>query len=189
MTSGERKRVENRFTQMDCFVLAGGKSNAAEDFQREGDYTRIEKGYRRYAAVFEKVTLVLKEEQATERYLNYPHICDDEPTHGAVAGIRAALSKSDSEAVFIGSTDITEFPLELAVDLVRRYDGEMFLGYNDHQKGPDTVQPLFGIYSKKLAARLLKAGQSTEELAELIRDEGRLMPLPGDTPADQTGLR
>ncbi|MCP4686072.1 MAG: hypothetical protein GY867_11605, partial [bacterium] len=69
--------MDNRFAEMDCFVLAGGRSNPGEDFQPAGDLTRIEKGYRRYAAVFEKVKLVLKKDQATERYLNYPHICDN----------------------------------------------------------------------------------------------------------------
>jgi hypothetical protein len=62
----EKIRMANRFTQMDCFILAGGPHNPTKDFEPEGDLTRLENGYRRYAAIFEKVRLVLKPEQATE---------------------------------------------------------------------------------------------------------------------------
>ncbi len=166
----------NRFAEMDCFVLAGGRSNEAQDFLTEGGLPRLEKSYRRYATIFEKVRLVLKPGQARERYLNYPHICDEDSRRGVEVGIMAALRQSRSEALFIGSSDIVDFPLELAVDLVRKYDGELFLGYCDDSS--DSRQPLFGIFSKKLLGRLREAGRAGLELSGLLDREGKLLPLP-----------
>jgi molybdopterin-guanine dinucleotide biosynthesis protein A len=180
--------MNNRFAEMDCFVLAGGKSNQAEDFQPAGELTRLEKGYRRYAAVFEKVKLVLKKDQATERYLNYPHICDDSSDRGAVFGIAAALKQSESDAVFIGSSDIADFPLQLAAELVKNYDGELFLGYGDDSSQPGKHQPLFGVFSKRLVDHLEAVGLSMQELSRMLLREGRLMPLPPGVPADRLGL-
>lgn len=173
---------------MDCFVLAGGKGNRERDFQPDGDLTRLERGYRRYAAVFERVTLVLKKEQAREHYLNYPYVCDEAAEHGAFHGIEEALRRCDSEAVFIGSTEISDFPLELLVDLVKNYQGEAFLGYQDSRQG--AAQPLFGIYSKSLAAKLSEAGAlDMHELMQVLAREGRLLPLSDPTLAEQLNLR
>lgn len=176
------------FQEMDCFVLAGGRSNRAEDFQQHGELTRLERGYRRYAAIFEKVTLVLKSDQARERYLNYPHVCDESPELGVAIGIEAALKNSESDAVFIGSTDIADFPLELLVELVKNYQGDAFLGYQGASDG--SAQPFFGIYSKKLAPKLnaAMAGNLTA-LKQMIAQEGRLIPLPTSTLAEQLNLR
>lgn len=180
--------MQNRFREMDCFVLAGGKSNQERDFQPDGELTRLERGYRRYAAVFEKVTLVLKKDQARERYLNYPHVCDETTEHGAVHGIEEALRRSGSDAVFIGSSEITDFPLALVVDLVRNYQGESFLGYQSDQQG--AAQPLFGIYSKKLVEMLNEAkGADMTELMHLLARHGKLLPLPDPTMAEQLNLR
>ncbi len=180
--------MSNRFAEMDCFVLAGGRSNVTEDFQQAGELTRLEKGYRRYAAVFEKVKLVLKKDQATERYLNYPHICDDASDRGAVVGIRAVLEQSESDAVFIGSSDIVDFPLELAADLVKSYNGELFLGYREDSGTTDRHQPLFGVFSKRLVRHLEAAGLSLKEFSSMLSREGKLMPLPAGVPAGSLGL-
>lgn len=180
--------MQNRFREMDCFVLAGGKSNQERDFQPDGDLTRLERGYRRYAAVFERVTLVLKKDQARELYLNYPYVCDESTEHGAVHGIEEALRQSGSDAVFIGSTEIRDFPLELVVELVRNYQGESFLGYQSVHQG--VAQPLFGIYNKKLVESLNegKAADLTE-LMQLLARDGKLLPLPDPTLAEQLNLR
>ena len=181
--------MRNRFAEMGCFVLAGGKSNIVEDFLSEGELTRLEKGYRRYAAIFESVKLVLKKDQAKERYLNYPHICDDEPGWGAVVGIRAALKHSESEVLFIGSSNITDFPLELAVELVRRYNGELFLGYRDRPGQTHHCQPLFGVFSRELAGRLARSGHTAFDLSRFLCQEGNLVPLPSSVSADRLGFR
>ena len=59
-----------------------------------------------------------------------------------------------------------------------RYNGELFLGYRDWQGHPDTPQPLFGVFSKKLAERLEAVGESLDALRKLVTDEGTLVPLP-----------
>ena len=179
--------MTNRFAEMDCFVLAGGPRNPERDFEPVGDLTRIEHGYRKYASVFEKVRLVLKPEQATERYLNYPHVCDVLSDSGAVVGVATALDRAESEAVFIGSSEITDFPLGLIVDLVEQYDGELFLGYEADATGSQRL-PLFGVFSTKLLAQLDPADLQVSSLLELLEREGRLMPLPPEVSAGQIGL-
>ena len=170
--------MQNRFAEMDCYVLAGGPRNPERDAQREGDMTRLERGYRRYAKVFEKVILVVKQHQARVPYVNYPHICDDEADQGAVYGIKTALREAESEAVFIGSSEIIDFPLELLYDLVTRYNGEMFLGYRDWLGSPGEPQPLFGVFHKKLVRKLEQAGESIEALQQVLAAEGKFVPLP-----------
>lgn len=170
--------MKNRFAEMDCYLLAGGKDNPTRDLKRDGDMTRLEKGYRQYAKLFEKVTLVLKEHQATVPYVNYPHVCDEEASHGAVVGVKTALQESESDAVFIGSTDIVDFPLELIFDLVSQYDGQPFLGYAGWINQPDHPQPLFGVFNKSLARRLESADQTIDALRDLLVREGTFLPLP-----------
>jgi molybdopterin-guanine dinucleotide biosynthesis protein A len=182
--------VNNPFREINCFLLAGGKSNRLEDFLPHGELTRLESGYRRYAQLFEKVTLVLKEDQARERYLNYPHVCDTNPGWNAVYGIEAALRNSESETVFIGSSDITEFPLELVLTLVKNYQGESFLGFSAPDGADRNCQPLFGIYNKSLARKLEQGvADDAAELYRVLAAEGRLIPLPDSTSPETLGLR
>ena len=174
---------------MTCFILAGGKDNGRKDFTSVDGLPRLEKGYRRYAAVFEKVKLVLKAEQAREKYLNYPYVCDDEPDHNVLAGVRTALNSAGTEAVFIGSSEIIDFPLELLVNLVRNYRGESYLGYCRDDGDAGSSQPLFGIYNKRLAPKLTEAlREGAANLASVLRKEGRMIPLPSDVSADLLGI-
>ncbi len=177
--------MRNRFAEMDCFVLAGGRRNLAEDFLPVGDITKLEKGYRRYAAIFEKVILVLKKDQAVERYLNYPHVCDERSEQAAVVGVRTALEQAGSDAVFIGSSEFHDFPLELAVELVNHYNGELFLGYCDREQS-GKHQPLFGIFSRKLKDCL--SGSDGPDLLRLLGQVGRLVPLPDEISGERLGL-
>ena len=179
--------MTNPYREITCFVLAGGESNSRRDFEADGELTRLESTYRQYAKLFEKVLLVLKSEQAREQYLNYPHVCDRQSDRNVLYGIEAALDNAESDATFIGSSAITDFPPELIVTLIRNYHGETFLGYC----ADDGVscQPLFGIYNRRLAQKL-KARSSSDRsaLLKLIRAEGRFMPLPPDVSAARLGI-
>jgi len=182
--------MANPFRDMNCFVLAGGKRQRRRHFQPEGELTRLERSYRRYAKIFEKVSIVIKREQARERYLNYPHVCDETAEYDIAHGVEAALKNAESEAVFIGSCDITDFPVQLPVELVKQYKGEKFLGYYDASDDAETHQPLFGIYSKDLAPKIqamLETGG--RDLAALMAEEGTLLPLPENVPATSINLR
>ncbi|MBD3403252.1 hypothetical protein GF420_10190 [candidate division GN15 bacterium] len=182
--------MENPFREMTCYVLAGGKRGREEHFRKEGPQTRLEKSYRRYATIFERVALVLKEDQAREKYLNFPHVCDDDAAMAPAHGIKAALSEAGSGPVFIGSLDIGEFPLQLIVDLVKSYNGEPFLGYYDPSGDKKNHQPLFGIYSPEMAGKIdemLAEGEC--DLRDLMVKQGRLMPLPDDVPAESIGIQ
>lgn len=181
--------MPNPFREMNCYVLAGGQRQRSRHFQPEGDLTRLERSYRRYATVFEKVSIVIKKEQAREKYLNFPHVCDKAADYDIAYGVEAALKNADSKAVFIGSCDITDFPLSLAVDLVKQYNGEKFLGYYDASHKAESHQPLFGIYSKSLVPKIeemIKRGET--DLSGLMAEEGTLLPLPEDIPAASINL-
>ena len=182
--------AQNMFRDMPCFILAGGKHNQHRDFQDMDGVTRLERGYRRYAAVFEKVKLVLKRDQARERYLNYPHVCDDDPDYGELVGLHTALNQPGCEAVFIGSSEIIDFPLELVVNLVKNYRGEPYLAYFDQDASEHPRQPLFGIYHRSLAPRIAEAlSQGRRSMEVLPEGEGRMIPLPEGVPGEQIGIR
>jgi molybdopterin-guanine dinucleotide biosynthesis protein A len=181
--------MKNRFKEIDCFILAGGASNRREDFQPHGELTRLEQGYRNYARLFERVTLVLKKDQAREWYLNYPHVCDESPELAPIHGVEAALQNAESEVVFIGSADIFDFPPQLVADLIRSYDGELFLGYRRRTTRTGAVQPLFGLYNRQAVLKLTHRQNGPANLASLLKTEGRLLPLPETVSADQFGLR
>lgn len=180
--------MKDTFRGMSCFVLAGGKADRKRHFEPAGDITRLEKSYRHYAKLFERVTLVLGPEQLNERYLNYPHVTDEQTPQDPAHGVETALKHARTNTVFIGSSDIDEFPLHLVVELVKNYNGEPFLGY----RTPDDdkqAQPLFGIYSKDFASKI--AGQSLKKAGELKKfaeQEGRFIPLPEDVQPTAIGL-
>lgn len=171
------------FKEMDCYVLAGGEENPKRDFDLLGELTRLEKSFRSYAAIFEKVKLVIKEKQAREKYLNYPYVCDIDETPKATVGVATALEDADSDAIFIGTSDISDFPISLLANLVKNYNGEAFLGYVDKN---NKHQPLFGIYNKKVKSKIEKTGQLS--LENLEEDEIKLLELPENFDADCIGL-
>ncbi|MDF1545118.1 MAG: hypothetical protein P1R58_08460 [bacterium] len=165
------------FKQMNCYILAGGKKNQDRDFSSQGELTRLETGYRRYAAVFDKVKLVIKEDQAKEHYLNYPHVCDASDHRNPVIGLQAALDDTGADAVFIGSTELVDFPLELPVNLVKNYNGEPFLGYHIPDMD-ENAQPLFAIYSRELLNEELTDSDGKLDMHQLLTSGGKLLPLP-----------
>ncbi len=173
---------------MSCYILAGGKQNGDRDFSSVGEITRIEKSFRRFASVFDKVKLVIKEDQAREGYLNYPHICDKQNHRSAVVGVATALGDADSDAVFIGSSDMLDFPLDLLVNLIKSYDGETFLGYYDRSRGDQTPQPLFGIYNRRLSERINLDEKQPNSVTDLLSGKVKLIPLPNGIDASCIGI-
>lgn len=164
----------NRFAQMDCFILAGGPQNQSRDFEPEGEITRLESRFRKFASIFERVRLVLKPEQATERYLNYPHVCDSDPTSSPVVGLMTALRNSNSEAVFIGTCEPSDIPLESIVELVNRYNNELYLGYRVGTEG----RSVLGICHRRLADQIESEQTSGRRLGDILSENGTFIPLP-----------
>lgn len=180
---------------MSCYILAGGKNSQQQDFTSVGELTRLERGYRRYAAIFEKVKLVIKTEQAREHYLNYPHVCDRSDLHHFSVGVRTALQDNSDEALFIGSSEIFDFPLQLPVHLIQNYNGEPFLGYDTGSNDEDCLPFLFGIYGKGVLSQLEAAPQEDHRrICQKLYPGSRLLPLPDGTegcftPENQTAFR
>lgn len=170
--------MPQQFKQMSCYLLAGGKSNNSEDFSKQGELTRLENTYRRYAAIFDNVKLVIKADQAHEHYLNYPHVIDNSDRRHFSVGLQTALNDATSDAIFVGSSEVFEFPLELPVHLVKNYNGESYLGFSE-QDDSDDKQLMFGIYNRAMLPDLLQAAElPTEKSSELIRSSSRLIPRP-----------
>jgi len=177
------------FHKMDCYILAGGKTNRERDFENVGEDIQLARSFRRYAAIFDRVKLVIKSDQASEHYLNFPHVCDNLARTNTVVGVATALEDADSDAVFIGSSAIADFPPKLLVDLVKRYKGEQFLGYYDGKRSRDSRQMFFGIYDKRLARKLIDGEDTADAIAGLIGDEVTLIPLPEDVDSRLIGIK
>jgi molybdopterin-guanine dinucleotide biosynthesis protein A len=174
---------------MSCYLLAGNRERG-DHFASEGDLTRLETSYRRYAKLFERVVLVLKSDQARDWYLNYPHVVDEGDRMHPAVGVATALKNARSEAIFVGSADLVDFPLDLVANLVRRYRGEPFLGYKIQSGETGKRQPWFGIYSRQLAEETEKSGESLEStLLKVLESQGRFIELPDSAPAESIGLK
>lgn len=170
--------MSNRLERMDCYILAGCKAGSERDFERIGDETRLDLSFRNYAEVFDRVKLVLEPREATGRYLNYPHVCDPDSPKGEPGRVKAALKDARSEAIFIGSSEVVDFPAQLLVDLVRQYDGELFLGYRDVSGETVGSAVPFGIFNRRLAEQ---ADYSLSDLNSVRNPAGeqiRFIPLP-----------
>lgn len=162
---GRESHMRATFQAIPCYILAGGES-VEERRQREG-IGWLESGYRRYAALFEQVSVVVRPEQAREQWLNYPLVVDQDGARGAAVGVATALKHTPSDAIFIGSSKVTDFPLEAVVDLVKRYNGETFLGYQVADESGH-AQP-FGIFSKAALEQVQqRSGDLAADLSELI---------------------
>lgn len=127
--------MHERFTEMPCFLLAGSATGRSDDFEFDGELTRLERRYRRYATIFEKVILIINPEDAREWYLNYPYVCKQDSDSDFKTGVAAALKAAGASSVFIDCADLESVPLEALVHTVRTYDGEPHLGitYSDLQ--------------------------------------------------------
>ena len=174
---------------MECYILAGGENQQKRYLKKVGEITQLEKSYRKFAAVFDRVKLVIKKEQAKEQFLNYPYVCDKQDTRQPVVGVATALQNANSDAVFIGSADFSEFPLKLLVDLVNNYNGESFLGYCMDEPACGNYQSWFGIYNKKVLSKLSVTELSPDSLKKLLNDDTKLLPLPDNFDASCLGIK
>ncbi len=158
-----------------CYLYASGEQDDTDHFQPVDNMTRLEKGYRRYAKVFESVKLLLDEQRHNHAwYHNYPHLALPADECEKIDAVTAALEDAPTDAIFIGASEIDRFPLSMLVELVKEYSGESFLGF----EGMGSHQPWFGIYSKKALSQL-KADGNPRHLAD-----SRLLPLPDDVNPD-----
>ncbi len=169
--------VSNAIEKMSCYILAGSNTVACGD-EVDYDMEKIERGYRKYARIFEDVKLVLTQKQAKEKFLNYPHVCEQEETPLLANSLKAALKDSKTDYIFVGSADITNFSLELPVNLIKEYGGESFMGYDfEDQDGSNKFQ--FGIYNKKLLSKLLDIKPDDDQsIDSLLLSDGRLLKFP-----------
>lgn len=175
------------FKEMDCYVLAGEETRPKHGLSPFDKRAKLELSFRSYAAVFDKVKLVIKKKQAKEEFLNFPHLCNEEENNQTVVSIAKAVKDAKSDAIFIGSTDIYDFPLSLLARLLKTYNGETFLGYTS-PTDTNSSQPLFGIYNKKAAKNILNKNDADITLGDFLTGDVKLLPLPDDIDSACIGL-
>lgn len=133
------------YKEMNCYVIARPDNKTKKSVSAFDQRAKIEHSFRQYAAVFSKVKLVVEPEQEKDIFLSFPRLIDESQTAKSRLSLKKAFADADSDAVFIGTTDINDFPISLLSNLVKKYNGEKFLGYkidDDEKSG----QHLFGIY-------------------------------------------
>lgn len=175
------------FKEMNCYILTGDES---EPMSRTSSFDRrmkLEHSFRNYAAVFDKVKLVINKEQEKDEYLNFPHVCNETGKKHSTVDIARALEDADSDAVFIGTTDIYDFPLSLLAKLLKEYNGESFLGYVSDRDG-GSPQPLFGIYNKRVSRNLPVDKPSAISFESVLDDDYKLLILPDEVDSSCIGL-
>ncbi len=180
--------VSNEIEKMRCYIITNSQppdqdkqesgENNENNENKSYDMDKLESGYKQYARIFEDVKLVLSADQAKESFLNYPHVCNKSDSRNFSDSLKTILEDSDGEYVFIGSSDIDNFSLELPLNLIRQYDGESFLGYtNDTETNKNNFH--FGIYNKKLLGKLNEIPDGdTKSVEELLATESRLVEFP-----------
>lgn len=141
------------YKEMDCFLLTQTTQKQKHTLDKIAQRAMLEQSFRNYAAVFDKVKLVISESQAKEHFLNFPFVSHSKNSSDEF-DLLPLLKNANSEAVFIGHTNLVDFPISILVELIKSYNNEMFLGY----KSPSTSsQKLnFGIYNKSIIPTLEK---------------------------------
>jgi hypothetical protein len=81
-----------------------------------------------------------------------------------------------------------DFPLDLLVNLIKKYDGESFLGYYDQSRGDQSRQPLFGIYKRDLSEQINLEQKQPTSVEDLLSGDVKLIPLPEGIDASCIGL-
>jgi len=175
------------FKEMDCYLLTGEETRSKHRLTPFDKRAKLELSFRSYAAVFDNVKLVIKKQQAKEEFLNFPHVCEKGEKNQSVVSIAEAVEDAKSEALFIGSTDIYDFPLSLLARLLKSYNGETFLGYAS-PSDTNSSQPLFGIYNKKFAKNILKKNDEDITIEDFLTGDIKLIPLPDDIDSACIGL-
>ncbi len=162
------------YKEMSCFLIVPKQPESIFKTDKIVQRAKLEQSFRNYAAVFENVKLVLTHSQAKEHYLNFPHICctdNSDPT----SYLSRLINYTVSEAVFIGHTDIGDFPISILANLLKAYNGELFMGYKSNNQQFNQKQ--FGIYHKNLISTITDSKEEIE-LDSLDKNRCRLLPFP-----------
>ncbi len=165
------------YKEMDCYIVIPSQPASKFTTDKIVERALLEQAFRNYAAVFDKVKIVITKSQAKEHYLNFPHICHSDKSATQV-DLNKLLTDADSDAIFVGHTEMGDFPISLLANLLKSYNGELFMGYKSNLTQSSKLQ--FGIYSKAIVS---KSSISLSKLSidSLDKKSYRLLPLPEST--------
>ncbi len=153
------------YNEMDCYILLPTEPQNSFNTDKINRRQLLESSFRNYAAVFDKVKIVIPDSQAKDHYLNFPHICNPQQT-SSHPDLSAIFYNATSDAIFIGHADMVDFPISLLTNLVKSYNGELFLGYDSNKSQKKNIQ--FGIYNKSLIAKTSQPALSNSKARTLI---------------------
>lgn len=162
------------YNEMNCYVIASEQQVGNTSIDKITQKALLEQAFRIYASVFDKVKLVISPSQVKEHYLNFPYIVQDENSVQP-DNLHSLASDATSDAIFVGNADYYDFPISLLANLLKSYNGELFMGYQSENLKP--IQPHFGIYHKSLFAN----SQKSQPIGSLDKKSYRLLPLPEST--------
>ena len=155
------------YKEMNCYIIARPDNKTKKSVSAFDQRAKIEHSFRQYAAVFSKVKLVVEPEQEKDIFLSFPRLIDESQSLKNRISLKKAFADADSDAVFIGTTDINDFPISLLSNLIKKYNGEKFLGYKigDEDK---SGQQLFGIYKNSTDNHSVDALDFSDEGVTLL---------------------
>ena len=159
------------FKEMDCYLFLNDNSPGRFKMDKITQRAKLESSFRNYAAVFEKVKIVINESQIKEHYLNFPYIVHTDNRNVSL-NLSTLLEDATSDAIFVGHTNLVDFPISILANLIKSYNGEMFMGYNSPKHNTDLLP--FGIYHKSIIS------QQSEpiKIDSLKSDSYTLLPIP-----------
>ena len=162
------------YKEMDCYILMPQQSEPKYTTDKIAQRAQLETSFRNYAAVFDKVKIVIDNSQEKEHFLNFPYVCHSQKSDTEL-NLSTLISDATSDAIFIGHGDLVDFPISILADLLKAYNGEMFMGYKSAKQNPHQVQ--FGIYHKSLVSKISK-GKTDTSLEAVESEAYKLLPLP-----------
>ncbi len=162
------------YNEMNCYVITSADTDIVRKTDKIEQKALLEQAFRNYAAVFDKVKIVISPSQAKEHYLNFPHLIQEQNSNQPDS-FHSLVKDATSEAIFVGHSDFYDFPISLLANLIKSYNGELFMGYKSKSLIP--TQPLFGIYHSSL----FKQPEVIKNIDTMDKKSFKLLPLPEST--------
>ena len=162
------------FADISLAILAGGKNSRFHGFNKSfiklGDKRVIDYQIDFFKEIFPEIIIVTNDAELYSEFDNVKTVCDAYSEIGPLAGIDAALTHTSFHKIFVISCDMPFFNKELFFQLIHSSDNEEFDIHILSVKGK--IQPLFGIYFKKIYSDLKKLieGPDKKSVMKLIEN-------------------
>jgi molybdenum cofactor guanylyltransferase len=138
---------------MDAFILTGGENKripVVKGFLEIQNRKIIERNLDLLKRLFKRV-LVSANAPELYFYLGSPMVGDVLDSRGPMTGILSALISTEAPEIFVTACDMPYINAILIQYIVEKWDNRFDAAIPVHQQKP---QPLFGIYSKRIADKM-----------------------------------